>query len=121
MDVLPEPTSLLLMLFPRWVSILVLVDVLPERCDYRQFIDRPQLVSILVLVDVLPEPHGDWNSRGHFGSFNPCFSGCPSRTDNMSILRQKCEVSILVLVDVLPEQKGSRWGSNWAMLFQSLF
>ena len=67
------------MLFPRWVSILVLVDVLPERCDYRQFIDRPQ-VSILVLVDVLPEPTVPVG--GEFA---------------------RVHVSILVLVDVLPE------------------
>ena len=90
------------------VSILVLVDVLPERacssrnhrkrrcfnpcfsgCPSRTFMVTAELyvslfVSILVLVDVLPEPKKKKKIPGIPRSFNPCFSGCPSRTRCLS-------------------------------------
>ena len=61
------------------VSILVLVDVFPER-PLLNFHPPESAVSILVLVDVFPELIyslwiGLFNLR-----FNPCFSGCLSRT-----------------------------------------
>ena len=79
-------------------------------------------------MDVLPEHVADENERRKMEGFNPCFSGCPSRTilDRFLECNQKgfnpcfsgCPsrtksaqakkpesslVSILVLVDVLPE------------------
>ena len=61
------------------VSILVLVDVLPEPARPPPTA-RVIRVSILVLVDVLPEPFSRLMESFSRGSFNPCFSGCPSRT-----------------------------------------
>ena len=61
------------------VSILVLVDVLPEQGGRRQM-DGACGVSILVLVDVLPEHFRNERLLHLEDCFNPCFSGCPSRT-----------------------------------------
>ena len=62
------------------VSILVLVDVLPER-NQGDILKKGGKVSILVLVDVLPELVPNRYFLPHLKSFNPCFSGCPSRTE----------------------------------------
>ena len=65
---------------PTCVSILVLVDVLPEPMQGLTVLMPPYSVSILVLVDVLPEPRERLNQE-----------------------KGRLRVSILVLVDVLPE------------------
>ena len=79
------------------VSILVLVDVLPEPFSGNRFRLRVESVSILVLVDVLPEPA------------------------YVNTALRIARVSILVLVDVLPEPGVSGEGSAPIGRFQSLF
>ena len=103
------------------VSILVLVDVLPERwrdIGYHFGIE----VSILVLVDVLPEHSHRQTWLINSKCFNPCFSGCPSRTfERNGEMDYSSPVSILVLVDVLPEQDMRRKQPSAPLWFQSLF
>ena len=93
-DVLPEPRYQALASWtPLRVSILVLVDVLPELGDGDLALVSGRVVSILVLVDVLPElSPSRWAGNGS-PSFNPCFSGCPSRT--YKHLRPVCGFNLL--------------------------
>ena len=109
------------LLFLFKVSILVLVDVFPEPELPPPFLFLP-VVSILVLVDVFPEPGRYITVSGFTDCFNPCFSGCLSRTMMSSIIPLMISrVSILVLVDVFPEPRETRLHSLFHLWFQSLF
>ena len=79
-DVLPEPCRAYRAASIFFVSILVLVDVLPEPRQPAKRYRKVEVVSILVLVDVLPELFFKECERYSGSCFNPCFSGCPSRT-----------------------------------------
>ena len=55
-------------------------------------------------MDVFPEPGIEYLHFSGERGFNPCFSGCLSRTRNIIIENRQPRVSILVLVDVFPER-----------------
>ena len=79
-------------------------------------------VSILVLVDVLPERQSLPTSVIPAPGFNPCFSGCPSRTHCGAGCRlSRLTVSILVLVDVLPEPYPSSSQNRSPLRFNPCF
>ncbi len=67
-----------------FVSILVLVDV-PLEVNDRKKVKKKKRVSILVLVDVPLEEQNHIYTIPDYLCFNPCFSGCASRSISVCI------------------------------------